>query len=104
MKNFEDVDAATFEALRQEGKAVVLDVRTPAEAQQGMIPGAKLLNVMSPSFQNEVQRFDKSVPYLVYCRSGNRSAQACQWMADQGFQKVFNLRGGIGAWQHAVGK
>ena len=103
-KKYEDVDAAQFKALREKEDAVVLDVRSPAEVNEGVIPGYKMINLMSPIFKSEIRKLDKTKTYLVYCRSGNRSGQACQLMTEMGFEKVYNLRGGIGAWNMAFGK
>jgi len=103
-KNYEDINAVEFKALRDKEDVVVLDVRSPAEVSEGVIPSYTMINFMSPSFRDEVAKLDKSKTYLVYCRSGNRSGQACQLMTDMGFEKLYNLRGGIGAWNNAFGK
>ena len=103
-KKYEDINAVEFKALREKEDAVVLDVRSPAEVREGVIPGYKMINLMSPIFRSEVEKLDKSKTYLLYCRSGNRSGQACQLMADMGFEKLYNLQGGIGAWNNTFGK
>ncbi len=77
--------------------AVLLDVRTPMEVRSGALPGAIAIDIMSSSFASKIAALDRSKTYFVYCRSGNRSAQACQIMHRQGFD-VRNLMGGIGAW------
>lgn len=77
--------------------AVLLDVRTSMEVRSGALPGAVHIDIMSPSFAAKVAALDRSKTYFIYCRSGNRSAQACQIMHRQGFD-VRNLMGGIGAW------
>lgn len=78
-------------------EAVLLDVRTAAEFKSGTLPGAVNLDFMSPSFKSNIARLDKSKTYFVFCRSGNRSGQACKLMYQTGFD-VRNLLGGIGAW------
>ncbi|ELR73386.1 rhodanese-like domain protein [Fulvivirga imtechensis AK7] len=95
---YENIDAGEFQELMKDKDVVVLDVRTPAEKAEGTIPGYKMINLMSPDFANQVSQLDKSKKYLVYCRSGNRSRQACQIMAGMGFENLYNLVGGIGAW------
>ena len=55
----------------------------------------------NPGFSDEIQKLDKTKPYLVYCRSGRRSAAAMQQMKDAGFTNVTNLDGGIMGWQNA---
>jgi rhodanese-related sulfurtransferase len=52
---------------------------------------------MSFNFKNEIEQLDKNKTYFVYCRSGNRSGQACMMMSDLSL-KAYNLIGGIGAW------
>lgn len=76
--------------------AVLLDVRTAGEFHSGTILGAKNLDVMSPSFQNQIAKLDASKTYFVFCRSGSRSASAVKIMKNAGL-KAFNLIGGIGA-------
>lgn len=81
-------------------KAVmVLDVRTPMETASGTIANAKTINVASPSFTKEVNALDKAATYIVYCRSGRRSANACNIMAKEGFENIYNLTGGYSAWK-----
>lgn len=104
IKKYKDISVEAFKALRDKEGAVVLDVRSPAEVSEGVIPGHIMINMMSPSFRNKIEQLDKSKTYLVYCRSGNRSGQACQLMANMGFEQLYNLRGGIGAWNSAFGK
>jgi len=101
---YENIEVDQFSALMENKDAVVLDVRTPAEKSDGIIPGYKLINIMDPSFEEEVSKLDKDKTYLVYCRSGNRSGQACGIMADMGFKNLYNLMGGIGAWNSTKGK
>ena len=77
---------------------VILDVRSPQELAEGSIPGHIMINMFDPSFQEEIQKLDKTKTYLIYCRSGNRSGQTCAMMSQMGFGELYNLAGGIGAW------
>lgn len=81
--------------------AVLLDVRTPVEAAINKIEGSTLMNFNNGSaFVKDVAQLDKSKTYLIYCRSGNRSGQACNYMAQQGFTgQLYNLDGGMMAWE-----
>lgn len=93
-----DLDGVAFKkAFNANHDAVLIDVRTPAEYAQGFIDGAINIDIMSADFQNRIATLDKGKTYFVYCRSGNRSGQGCQYMKSQGI-KAFNLVGGIGAW------
>lgn len=72
-------------------ETVVLDVRTPEEYANGHLEGALLIDVQRPDFDASIAELDRSVPYLVYCRSGNRSAQAIARMDALGFENLTNL-------------
>jgi rhodanese-related sulfurtransferase len=97
-KNYESLDGRTFkEKFRADKNAVLIDVRTPAEFSGGSIRGARNINIMSPSFRQNVQNLDKNKSYYLFCRSGARSGSACNQMSKMGF-RVYNLSGGIGAW------
>jgi phage shock protein E len=74
---------------------VVLDVRTPQEYAQGHVPGALNIDVSSPSFADEIATLPKDVTYVVYCRSGNRSADAAARMADAGFTDLYDVDAGL---------
>ena len=78
-------------------KAVIIDVRTPEEKMEGDIENSINLNIMDQAFPAKVMDLAKDQDYYVYCRSGARSASACQFMEKQGLN-AFNLEGGIQAW------
>lgn len=63
---------------------IVIDVRTPEEYAAGHVDGAVNLNVEDPTFLANVSTLDPAGTYLVYCRSGNRSAYAKQIMDELG--------------------
>ncbi len=84
-----------------QGDVVLLDVRTPAEYEQGFIADAQLMNFNSPEFANQLENLDKAKTYLIYCRSGGRSGRALNLMLESGFLNVFDLQGGILAWEQA---
>jgi len=92
------VDPATFAELMKQPNMVVLDVRTPAEIAARKIEGSVEMDISRPDFAERVAGLDKTKTYLVYCRSGGRSRTACQYMANQGFEKIYNLDQGINSW------
>ncbi len=98
-----DIDVEQFKQMMSQPDVVVLDVRTPQEVAQGKITD-DALNIdltNKPLFEQEIEKLDKDKTYLVYCRSGHRSGIASQEMVRRGFKKVYNLKGGILAWQQA---
>ncbi len=94
-----NVDANEFKTLIESGNGTVLDVRTPQETAQGVIPGATTIDFYAPDFQEQIKKLDPSKPVYVYCKSGGRSSNAAQMLKDLGFKEVYNLNGGITAWQ-----
>lgn len=80
---------------------VILDVRTQEEFDEGHLEGAVMLDFYRDDFAEELATFDRDVPYVLYCRSGSRSAQARQLMEDLGFTSVEDIDGGIVGWQQA---
>lgn len=98
-KQYQDLSGQAFKQILTETKdAVLIDVRTSGEYRQGAIKGALNIDIMSADFRNKIAGFDPLKTYLVYCRSGSRSGQACNYMAGLGFKNVYNLSGGIGSY------
>lgn len=96
---FKNAPIAELTQLKNEKKAVVIDVRTPAEWQQGVIAGADLfIDYNGANFKQEIAKLDKSKTYIIYCRSGGRSTGASQVMSEAGFKNVINMQGGISSW------
>jgi rhodanese-related sulfurtransferase len=80
---------------------VLLDVRRPDEVAQGVIPGAQ--HIVLDELPAKADMLPKDKPLVVYCAKGGRSAQACAFLAAKGFKELYNLEGGIEAWQKEGG-
>lgn len=89
-------------ALIQEQSAdenfVILDVRTPGEFKSARLENAINLNYYASDFRKELAKLAKDKTYLVYCRTGNRSSRVLQLMQAQGFDRAYNMLGGIMHW------
>ncbi len=86
--------------LKNDDNAVILDVRTEDEVADGIIENAIHIDIYKgQGFINELEELDKNKNYYVYCRSGNRSGQACNIMEQLGFDNAYNLEGGILEWE-----
>ena len=91
---------AWAELQEQTLESVILDVRTEEEFESGYIKGALNMDIRGGAdFLASIESLDKSKSYFVYCRSGARSGQACQLMSQMGFSAVYNLEGGVLAWE-----
>ena len=80
--------------------AVVIDVREDTEAASGRIPNAKHvpLSVLRQRLQ-ELERY-RDRPVILVCRSGSRSGSAASILRKAGFERVYNLKGGMLAWEN----
>ena len=100
---FENIPPETAHELiqkRQGGNDFdIIDVRTPQElAGTGYIEHAINIDYRSETFQNELNKLDKTKTYLIYCRTGGRSSRTLMLMEELGFQDVYNMTGGILQW------
>ena len=83
--------------LRKEDHFELLDIRTPAEVERGVLPNAKTLPMHLVPLK--LNYFSESLKQIViYCRTGSRSAQVCRFLNQQGINNVISLRGGIVKW------
>jgi len=95
------VDPAKATDLINHQEAAVVDVRPAADFRQGHIIHA--INIPMSGLSGQIGRLEKykSRPLIVSCRSGAQSGVAVKQLRKQGFEQVYNLRGGILAWQSA---
>jgi rhodanese-related sulfurtransferase len=97
---FQTVDAAQLKALLQsEDPPRLLDVRTAPEFTRGTIAGAEHAELRT--LPTIVDTLDPGIPVVLLCESGARSAQGCAWLEQRGFQRVYNLAGGIAGWRQS---
>jgi phage shock protein E len=80
---------------------VVVDVRSAQEFAAGHIAGA--INIPHDQLPNRASELpqDRNLEIALYCRSGRRSAQALDWLAAQGYQRLLHIEGDFLAWQAA---
>jgi len=91
-------DATT---LINRNDAVVLDVRTDKEYKEGHIINS--IHIPQSSIKSRISEIEKykHKPIIVSCRTGQRSGQVCGQLKKQGFDHIYNLAGGVMAWQNA---
>lgn len=97
VKSMEADEARDYLARHREGDYLILDVRQPREYEDAHIPGALLLPL--PELTNLYQTLDPKKPTIVHCAVGGRSRVAAQMLSGFGFTEVYNLAGGIKAYQ-----
>ena len=85
--------------LEKTPEAVLVDVRTPEEAAEGVIEGAVNIDFKSPDFTDKIADLDKEKPTFVYCLSGKRSGDAVKQMEAAGFKHIYTLKDGLRNWK-----
>ena len=90
-----------MQMMQDESDYLIVDVRRPDEFAEGHIAGA--INVPNEEIRDEMPELlpDKEQLLLIYCRSGNRSKEASQKLADMGYTKVYEF-GGINTWEGEI--
>ena len=78
--------------LTQQG-GVLIDVRTPQEYSRGHLANAKLITLNELDFRQQISSLDKTQPVFLYCSLGTRSSKAASIMREEGFTKVYTLKG-----------
>ena len=97
----EKITPAAAIRLLDTGKAQAVDVREPDEYAVGHIPGAKLLPLEQVNAQAAEVMPDKNAAWVVYCRTGRRSADAVQKLDALGYTNIYDL-GGILSWPYEI--
>jgi phage shock protein E len=94
-----DIPVSEAKIKVDSGEYFILDVRTRKEYDAGHIAGSVL--IPNEVLLNRLDEVPRDKPILVYCRSGRRGAISSQDLIDNGFSEVYNMEGGIAAWQNA---
>ena len=94
--------SAAADLVKNDKSIVVLDVRTPEEHAAGHIEGSVNINIAEDSFSEEAAKLDHDKTYIVHCAENvenGRTAKSLIIMKELGFKSLFNLEGGIVAWE-----
>ena len=89
------------ELIQNTPELVIIDVRTPNEYQSGHIKNARNIDFYGRDFQQRLDTLDKTIPYLVYCRSGRRSNVTIKYLKQVGFETIYHITDGIIDWQNS---
>ena len=84
-----------FDELSKDSAAVLVDVRSIEEYQEGHLRNAVMIDFRHDDFKEKISAYDKNETYFLYCRSGNRSMRAAELMQKMGFIAIYNLKGGL---------
>jgi len=98
-EHVKDISSQELLKIIKSGDVQLIDVRTPAEFNEGYIENAKNINFASPSFAQDITTLDKDKLVIIYCRSGNRSGKSVKDFINAGFTKIYDFNGGILEWK-----
>ena len=88
------------EDLNKVNKDILLiDVRTPGEYASGHVENSVNIDFRASNFKDLIGQLDKNQDVYVYCKVGGRSGSAAKMMEDMGFNKIYDLKGGIMQWE-----
>jgi len=93
-------DLQEYIAEHREGTYQLIDVRQPEEYEESHLPGSKLIPL--PLLAESIKKLDRTSDTIVYCSVGGRSQMAARFLAVRGFDRVFQLQGGIEAWKQGT--
>jgi rhodanese-related sulfurtransferase len=100
-RGYKAVAPAHLTALVNRENALVVDLRPIADFEKGHVPGAKNVQMSQFDPENRALAAAKTLPVVLVCKAGQTSGDAAKRLKKAGFEKVFVLDGGIGAWQQA---
>lgn len=99
---FKSVPISSWDADQSE-QAILVDVRTEEEFDQGHLCGALNIDFKADDFKSTIQKLPKSTPVYLYCRTGRRSESAATLLEELGFENITNLEGGYVAYTEEGG-
>lgn len=100
-RGYKTVAPADLTALVNRENALVVDLRAIADFEKGHVPGAKNVQMSQFDPENRQLAAARSLPVVLVCKTGQTAGGAAKRLKKAGFEKVFVLDGGIGAWQQA---
>lgn len=101
LRGYSSVTPSESTQMINRDDALIVDVRENNEYSQGHIINSLHIPLSSlKTRMNDLEKY-KAKKIIVACRSGSRSSQACATLKKEGFEQVFNLGGGVMAWENA---
>jgi rhodanese-related sulfurtransferase len=95
------VTAEEMQTILEVEDVQLVDVRSSKEYEEMHIVNSQNIDFQSPTFDEDVSKLDKAKPVILYCKGGNKSAKCAKKLKDAGFEKVYDLDGGISKWKHS---
>jgi rhodanese-related sulfurtransferase len=100
-RGYKGLGPAQLTALVNQDNALVVDLRPQADFEKGHIPGSKNVQMSQFDPENKQLAAARALPVVLVCKSGQTAASAAGRLHKAGFERVYVLDGGVGAWQQA---
>lgn len=101
LRKFKDLTPMEATRMQNNGDAVFIDVRDLGEYNSGHVLDAKHIPLKTLNQRISELQKHKGKPIIAYCATGNRSFSACKSLEKAGFEPIYNLAGGLMAWEKA---
>lgn len=95
------ITAEEMQSILELEDVQLIDVRTPTEYKEIRITNSQNIDYSSPTFNEDINKLDKKKSVILYCKGGNRSAKCAKILKKAGFEKIYDLEGGISKWKHS---
>ncbi len=100
--NAENIDITSKEAIQYLTNPlpnmIFIDTREERQYNEGHIPGAISIDLMSANFEETIKKLNPHTPYVLYCNIGRSSAEAFRIMQNLGFTNMYHMKDGITGW------
>jgi rhodanese-related sulfurtransferase len=100
-RGFKALGPAQLTGLINRDNALVVDLRPQADFEKGHIPGSKNVQMSQFDPENKQLTAARALPVVLVCKTGQTASSAAGRLHKAGFERVYVLDGGIGAWQQA---
>ena len=100
-RGYKGLQPAGLTALVNRDNALVVDLRPSADFEKGHVPGARNVQMSQFDPENKQLAAARALPVVLVCKAGQTSGAAAKRLRKAGFEHVYVLDGGIGAWQQA---
>ena len=100
-RGYKGLQPAGLTALVNRDNALVVDLRPSADFEKGHVPGARNVQMSQFDPENKQLAAARALPVVLVCKAGQTSGAAAKRLRKAGFEHVYVLEGGIGAWQQA---
>jgi rhodanese-related sulfurtransferase len=99
-KEIQVITAEEMQELSEMNDVQLVDFNAPVKQEEALIEDSQIIDYLSPNFEQDLEKLDKSKPVIVYCESANHRTKCKEKMKDAGFVKIYDLDSTIAKWKY----